>query len=166
MCWRSTRSLCLLIHVSCAGGATPIDLYELCLGVRQQGVQFPMLLRFPEIVSGRLHEIQVLKQLVDICGCSVQQQALRSLAAPVLTEESVSAGVLQPCHCACWLSGDTNTLPALPILCRELHLLLCVSFSMGSAERNSMLVWRWWLDHVLLSVWHPEGSYMLAHCDV
>ena len=46
--------------VSCfADEAQAIDLYEVCLRAQQQGTQLPVLVRFPEIIRGRLHEIQV-----------------------------------------------------------------------------------------------------------
>ena len=46
--------------VSCfSDEAQAIDLYEVCLRAQQQGTQLPVLVRFPEIIRGRLHEIQV-----------------------------------------------------------------------------------------------------------
>ena len=46
--------------VSCsAGEAQAIDLYEVCLRAQQHGAHLPILVRFPEIIRGRLYEIQV-----------------------------------------------------------------------------------------------------------
>ena len=46
--------------VSCsADEAQAIDLYEVILRAQQRGTHLPVLLRFPEIIRGRLHEIQV-----------------------------------------------------------------------------------------------------------
>ena len=91
--------------------AAPIDVYELCRDVRRQGVQFPMLLRFPEIVRGRLHELQVSRLsiccLKKNCSCSVQHLSINVDGSWCPDKDALSAGIVQLCNRACWLSGNT-----------------------------------------------------------
>lgn len=95
--------------VSCfADDAQAIDLYEVCLSAQQQGTQFPVLVRFPEIIRGRLHEIQVevilthaqqlLRsfvpgQLPDMVAQCTQRSACMSLVALQLYQSRSHAGV-------------------------------------------------------------------------
>ncbi|CAL5224169.1 g6809 [Coccomyxa viridis] len=133
--------------------AAPVDVYKLCRDVRQQGVQFPMLLRFPEIVRGRLHELQgCFNHAIALAG----YQGVFSGVFPVkcnhdcgLIEGILEAG--RPCNFGLEVGSKAELLMAMSkIGTSPGALLICNGYKDAAFMRLAVHCWELGIKAVIV----------------